>query len=117
MCDRLPARRRALCTGSLRLAQLIANHSEEAHTIRRFTERGVSSEMTALSTSRLSASPAGPAINKAGVPDGLELILGPKPPFPLRANQVKLADQGVHLANSSGVVDPISHSGCLCDRP
>jgi hypothetical protein len=50
--------------------------------------------MTALPASRLSASPAGPAVNKAGGPDGLELILGPKPPFPLRANQVKLADQG-----------------------
>ena len=45
--DRLPARRRALRAGSLRPAQLIADHPEEAWTIRRLAERGVSSEVTA----------------------------------------------------------------------
>jgi hypothetical protein len=45
--DRLPARRRALRAGSLRPAQLIADHPEEAWTIRRLAERGASSEVTA----------------------------------------------------------------------
>jgi IclR helix-turn-helix domain len=45
--DRLPARRRALRAGSLRPAQLIADHPEEAWTIRRLAERAASSEVTA----------------------------------------------------------------------
>jgi hypothetical protein len=45
--DRLPARRRALRAGSLRPAQLIADHPEETWTIRRLAERGASSEVTA----------------------------------------------------------------------
>jgi hypothetical protein len=45
--DRLPARRRALRAGSLRPAQLIADHPGEAWTIRRLAERGASSEVTA----------------------------------------------------------------------
>jgi hypothetical protein len=45
--DRLPAPRRALRAGSLRPAQLIADHPEEAWTIRRLAERGASSEVTA----------------------------------------------------------------------
>jgi hypothetical protein len=45
--ERLPARRRALRAGSLRPAQLIADHPEEAWTIRRLAERGASSEVTA----------------------------------------------------------------------
>src|ERR1019366_4241629 len=45
--DRLPARRRALRAGSLRPAQLIADHPKEAWTIRRLAERGASSEVTA----------------------------------------------------------------------
>lgn len=45
--DRLPARRRALRAGSLRPAQLIADHPEEAWTIRRLAERSASSEVTA----------------------------------------------------------------------
>jgi hypothetical protein len=45
--DRLPARRRTLRAGSLRPAQLIADHPEEAWTIRRLAERGASSEVTA----------------------------------------------------------------------
>jgi IclR helix-turn-helix domain len=45
--DRLPTRRRALRAGSLRPAQLIADHPEEAWTIRRLAERGGSSEVTA----------------------------------------------------------------------
>jgi IclR helix-turn-helix domain len=45
--DRLPARRRALRAGSLRPAQLIADHPEESWTIRRLAERGASSEVTA----------------------------------------------------------------------
>lgn len=73
--------------------------------------------MTALPASRLSVSPAGPAANKAEGFDGLELILGSKPPFPLRGNQVKLTGKAVHLAPAGGVVDTISHSGCLSDRP
>jgi hypothetical protein len=52
------------------------------------------SKVTALPASRLSASPTSPAVNKAGVPEGPELLLGPKPLFPLRANQAKLTDQG-----------------------
>lgn len=45
--ERLPAPRRALRAGSLRPAQLIADHPEEAWTIRRLAERGPSSEVTA----------------------------------------------------------------------
>jgi hypothetical protein len=45
--EQLPARRRALRAGSLRPAQLIADHPEEAWTIRRLAERGGSSEVTA----------------------------------------------------------------------
>lgn len=45
--DRLPARRRALRAGSLRPAQLIADHPDQAWTIRRLAERGASSEVTA----------------------------------------------------------------------
>ncbi len=45
--DRLPTRRRARRAGSLRPAQLIADHPEEAWTIRRLAERSASSEVTA----------------------------------------------------------------------
>ncbi len=45
--DQLPTRRRALRAGSLRPAQLIADHPEEPWTIRRLAERGASSEVTA----------------------------------------------------------------------
>ncbi len=45
--DRLPARRRALRAGSLRPAQMIADHPEKAWTIRRLAELGASSEVTA----------------------------------------------------------------------
>ena len=45
--ERLPVRRRALRAGSLRPAQLIADHPEEAWTIRRLAERSASSEVTA----------------------------------------------------------------------
>lgn len=45
--ERLPARRRALRAGSLRPAQLIADHPEEAWTIRRLAEQSASSEVTA----------------------------------------------------------------------
>lgn len=45
--ERRPARRRALRAGSLRLAQLIADHPQEAWTVRRLAERGGSSEVTA----------------------------------------------------------------------
>lgn len=45
--DRLPARRRALRAGSLRPAQLIADHPDEAWTIRQLAERSTSSEVTA----------------------------------------------------------------------
>jgi IclR-like helix-turn-helix domain-containing protein len=45
--ERLPARRRALRAGSLRPAQLIADHPKEAWTIRRLAERSASSEVTA----------------------------------------------------------------------
>ncbi len=45
--DRLPARRRALRAGSLRPAQLISDHPEEAWTIRQLAERSSSSEVTA----------------------------------------------------------------------
>jgi hypothetical protein len=45
--DRMPAPRRALRAGSLRPAQLIADHPEAAWTIRRLAERGASSEVTA----------------------------------------------------------------------
>jgi hypothetical protein len=44
--DGLPTRRRALRAGSLRPAQLIADHPEESWTIRRLAERGASSEVT-----------------------------------------------------------------------
>jgi hypothetical protein len=43
----LPAHRRALRAGSLRPAQLIADHPDESWTIRRLAERGASSEVTA----------------------------------------------------------------------
>lgn len=45
--ERLPGRRRALRAGSLRPAQLLADHPEEAWTIRRLAERSASSEVTA----------------------------------------------------------------------
>lgn len=45
--DPLPARRRALRAGSLRPAQLIADHPDETWTIRRLAERGTTSEVTA----------------------------------------------------------------------
>ncbi len=45
--DPLPAHRRALRAGSLRPAQLIADHPDESWTIRRLAERGASSEVTA----------------------------------------------------------------------
>ncbi len=45
--DRRPARQRALRAGSLRPAQMIADHPEEAWTIRHLAERGASSEVTA----------------------------------------------------------------------
>lgn len=45
--DRLPTRRRALRAGSLRPAQMVADHPDEAWTIRRLAERGASSEVTA----------------------------------------------------------------------
>jgi hypothetical protein len=45
--DRLPTRQRALRAGSLRPAQLIADHPDEAWTIRRLAEQGASSEVTA----------------------------------------------------------------------
>lgn len=45
--ERLPTPRRALRAGSLRPAQLIADHPEEAWTIRRLAERSASSEVTA----------------------------------------------------------------------
>lgn len=47
MRERLPARRRTLRAGSLRPAQLIADHPEKAWTIRRLAEQGASSEVTA----------------------------------------------------------------------
>src|ERR1700677_4977010 len=45
--ERLPTHRRALRAGSLRPAQLIADHPKEAWTIRRLAERSASSEVTA----------------------------------------------------------------------
>jgi len=45
--ERLPTHRRALRAGSLRPAQLIADHPREAWTIRRLAERSASSEVTA----------------------------------------------------------------------
>jgi hypothetical protein len=51
--------------------------------------------VTALPASRLSASPASPAVSKAGVPEGPELCSSVRSLLsPLSANQVKLTDQG-----------------------